>query len=104
MVCLLRAWIADPAVLILDEATSAVDVRTEGLIQRALRRVMQGRTAIVVAHRLATVRDADRILVMQHGQIVEDGDHHSLLARGGAYARLHAHLAAPSNGLPDGPA
>ncbi|TVR11228.1 MAG: ABC transporter ATP-binding protein [Planctomycetota bacterium] len=92
VICLLRAWIADPTILILDEATSAVDVRTEGLIQKALTRVMSGRTAIVVAHRLATIRDADRIVVVQHGRIVEDGDHTSLITDNGLYSQLYANL------------
>ena len=85
-----RAFLADPPILILDEATSSVDTRTEVLIQRAMGRLMHGRTAFVIAHRLSTIRDADTILVMQAGAIVEQGDHASLLARGGAYAELYA--------------
>jgi ATP-binding cassette subfamily B protein len=84
-----RAFLADPPILILDEATSSVDTRTEVLIQRAMRRLMHGRTAFVIAHRLSTIRDADTILVMEDGAIVEQGDHASLLARGGAYANLY---------------
>jgi ATP-binding cassette subfamily B protein len=84
-----RAFLADPPILILDEATSSVDTRTEVLIQRAMRRLMRGRTAFVIAHRLSTIRDADTILVMEDGAIVEQGDHDSLLARGGAYANLY---------------
>jgi ATP-binding cassette subfamily B protein len=84
-----RAFLADPPILILDEATSSVDTRTEVLIQRAMRRLMRGRTAFVIAHRLSTIRDADTILVMEDGAIVEQGDHDSLLARGGAYADLY---------------
>ncbi|HJW22437.1 MAG TPA: ABC transporter ATP-binding protein [Candidatus Limnocylindrales bacterium] len=84
-----RAFLADPAILILDEATSSVDTRTELLIRRALDRLMHGRTAFVIAHRLSTIRDADTILVMNRGAIVEQGDHESLLARGGFYAELY---------------
>ena len=85
-----RAFIADPAVLILDEATSSVDTRTELLVQRAMGALREGRTSFVIAHRLSTIRDADTILVMEHGDIVEQGGHDELLERGGAYARLHA--------------
>jgi ATP-binding cassette subfamily B protein len=85
-----RAFLADPPILILDEATSSVDTRTEVLIQRAMGRLRHGRTAFVIAHRLSTIRDADTILVMDHGAIVEQGDHESLLARGGFYADLYA--------------
>ena len=85
-----RAFIADPAVLILDEATSSVDTRTELLVQRAMGALREGRTSFVIAHRLSTIRDADTILVMEHGDIVEQGGHAELLERGGAYARLHA--------------
>ncbi len=84
-----RAFLADPPILILDEATSSVDTRTEVLIQRAMARLMQGRTTFVIAHRLSTIRDADTILVMEHGSIVEQGTHDELLARGGAYADLY---------------
>ena len=85
-----RAFLADPPILILDEATSSVDTRTEVLIQRAMGRLRHGRTAFVIAHRLSTIRDAHTILVMDRGQIVEQGDHASLLARGGFYAELYA--------------
>jgi ATP-binding cassette subfamily B multidrug efflux pump len=84
-----RAFLADPSILILDEATSSVDTRTEVLIQRAMSRLMKGRTSFVIAHRLSTIRDADTILVMNRGRIVEQGNHESLLARGGFYAELY---------------
>jgi ATP-binding cassette subfamily B protein len=84
-----RAFLADPPILILDEATSSVDTRTEVLIQRAMGRLMRGRTTFVIAHRLSTIRDADTILVMDHGAIVEQGDHATLLARGGVYHDLY---------------
>jgi len=84
-----RALLANPRILILDEATSSVDTRTELLIQKALKTLLQGRTSFVIAHRLATIRDADQVLVLQEGQIVERGTHESLLERGGAYAELY---------------
>jgi ATP-binding cassette subfamily B multidrug efflux pump len=84
-----RAFLADPAILILDEATSSVDTRTEVLIQRAMAKLMKGRTSFVIAHRLSTIRDADTILVMNRGQIVEQGTHEELLARRGFYADLY---------------
>jgi putative ABC transport system ATP-binding protein len=89
LVCLVRAYIADPAILILDEATSAVDIQTERRIQRALRRLCEGRTAIVIAHRLATIRDADLIAVIRHGEVVELAPHDVLMAAGGFYASLY---------------
>jgi ATP-binding cassette, subfamily B, multidrug efflux pump len=84
-----RAILANPRILILDEATSSVDTRTELLIQKALKTLLQGRTSFVIAHRLATIREADQVLVLQDGQIVERGTHESLLERGGAYADLY---------------
>lgn len=84
-----RAVLADRRMLVLDEATSSVDTRTEELIQRAMDRLMEGRTSFVIAHRLSTIRNADLILVVQHGNIVEQGTHTELLARGGAYAELY---------------
>ncbi|MFH0750873.1 MAG: ABC transporter ATP-binding protein, partial [Chloroflexota bacterium] len=85
-----RAFLADPEILILDEATSSVDTRTEVLIQRAMGRLMKGRTSFVIAHRLSTIRDADTILVMDRGRIVEQGTHSELLARGGFYHALYS--------------
>ncbi len=84
-----RAVLADPKILILDEATSSVDTRTEVLIQKAMDNLMKGRTSFVIAHRLSTVRDADLILVMRDGDIVEQGTHETLLARGGFYAEIY---------------
>ena len=84
-----RAILADPAVLILDEATSSVDTRTELLIQKAMNRLMEGRTSFIIAHRLSTIRDADLILVLKDGDIIEQGNHQELLARDGFYASLY---------------
>jgi ATP-binding cassette subfamily B multidrug efflux pump len=90
LITVARAFLAKPVILILDEATSSVDTRTEVLIQRAMNELRSGRTSFVIAHRLSTIRDADVILVMEHGQIVEHGDHETLLGSGGAYSRLYA--------------
>ena len=84
-----RAVLAEPRILMLDEATANVDTQTEQVIQKALQRLLRGRTSFVIAHRLSTVRDAGRIVVLDHGRIVEQGDHASLLARGGYYAGLY---------------
>ncbi|HSQ27886.1 MAG TPA: ABC transporter ATP-binding protein [Anaerolineales bacterium] len=89
LLAIARAILADPRILILDEATSSVDTRTEARIQAALLRLMSGRTSFVIAHRLSTIRDADQVLVIQDGQIVERGTHHSLLAEAGFYAHLY---------------
>lgn len=84
-----RAILADPKILILDEATSSVDTRTEVQIQKAMDTLMKGRTSFVFAHRLSTIRDADVILVMKDGDIVEQGNHEELIAKGGFYADLY---------------
>jgi len=97
LITIARAFLADPTILILDEATSSVDTRTEVLIQRAMAALRSNRTSFVIAHRLSTIRDAHTILVMEHGQIVEQGSHDELIARNGAYARLYnAQFAAPA--------
>ncbi|MEV8508198.1 ABC transporter ATP-binding protein [Actinoplanes sp. NPDC051475] len=90
LVTIARAFLAEPSILILDEATSSVDTRTEVLIQRAMNTLRTGRTSFVIAHRLSTIRDADVILVMEDGAIVEQGGHDELIAAGGAYARLYS--------------
>ncbi len=87
-IAIARAILCDPALLLLDEATSALDAENERLVQVALERLMQGRTSLVIAHRLATVLKADRIVVLDEGQVVEQGRHEDLLGRGGLYARL----------------
>lgn len=89
LITIARAFLADPEILILDEATSSVDTRTEVLIQQAMERLLQARTSFVVAHRLSTIKDADNIIVMDHGSIVETGDHQALMAKGGFYADLY---------------
>ena len=89
LLAIARAILADPAILILDEATSSVDTRTEARIQKALLRLMEGRTSFVIAHRLSTIRDADNVVVIDHGEIVEQGSHQELLDKGGFYHNLY---------------
>jgi ABC-type multidrug transport system fused ATPase/permease subunit len=90
LLAFLRAYLANPDVLILDEATSSVDSQSEAWIQKATERITKGRTSVVVAHRLATVLHADRIAVLEHGKVVEQGTHRELLDRAGVYANLYA--------------
>ena len=89
LVALARILVQEPAILLLDEATASIDPLTESQVQAALNTVLQGRTSIVIAHRLSTVRAADRIIVLRSGQIIEEGNHEDLLARGGHYAELY---------------
>ncbi len=89
LVAFARAFLADPAVLILDEATSSLDIPSERLVQRALRTVLASRTALIIAHRLSTVAVADRVLVLEHGRVIEDGTPDALISAGGRYAALH---------------
>jgi ATP-binding cassette subfamily B protein len=92
-IAIARALLMDPPILILDEATTALDTDSEQLIQRALKALLRGRTAFVIAHRLSTVRDADRIVVIRDGEITEVGSHNELVAQGGYYASLVARQA-----------
>ena len=89
LLAIARAILADPAILILDEATSSVDTRTEARIQKALLRLMEGRTSFVIAHRLSTIRDADHVLVINDGRVVEQGTHQQLLDKRGFYHHLY---------------
>ena len=89
LLCIARVMLTDPAILLLDEATSSIDTRTELQVQRAFDELMEGRTSFIVAHRLSTIRNADCILVMRDGEIIERGTHDELLAAGGAYAELY---------------
>ena len=100
LISLARALVADPRIVILDEATATIDSRTELLVQRALRVVLQGRTALIIAHRLSTVRGADRIVVLDQGRIVEEGTHQELSGKGGLYARLNALSQEPTDDTP----
>ena len=87
-IAIARAVLADPRILLLDEATSALDSESERLVHEALEKLMKGRTSLIIAHRLSTVRHADRILVVNHGQVVEQGTHDELMALGGTYKLL----------------
>jgi ATP-binding cassette subfamily B protein len=87
-IAIARAVLKDPRILVLDEATSALDVESEALVQRALERLMEGRTTLIIAHRLSTIRSADQVVVIEHGRVVESGDHKTLMAKGAIYARL----------------
>ena len=89
LIAIARAAVADPPVMILDEATSSIDTRTEMKIQEAFQKMMEGRTTFVVAHRLSTIREADVILYMQDGKVLEQGNHKELLQKNGYYAKLY---------------
>jgi ATP-binding cassette subfamily B protein len=89
IICFVRAMLADPRIMILDEATSSVDTMTELRLQKALATLLEGRTSFVVAHRLSTIRDADVVLVLDQGEIIERGNHQELLRAGGTYANLY---------------
>lgn len=89
LLCITRVMLALPPMLILDEATSNIDTRTELKIQNAFAKLMEGRTSFIVAHRLSTIRNADKILVMKDGKIIEQGTHESLMAQGGFYKELY---------------
>ena len=89
LVAIARAAVADPPVLVLDEATSSIDTRTEALIEQGMDKLMEGRTVFVIAHRLSTVRNANAIMVMENGRIIERGDHDELLAQKGRYYQLY---------------
>jgi ABC-type multidrug transport system fused ATPase/permease subunit len=89
LLAFLRAYVHKPSVLILDEATSSIDTHSEALIQKATEKITKGRTSIIIAHRLATIQSADRIVVMDKGRVVEMGHHEELLAKEGFYSRLY---------------
>ena len=89
LLAIARAAVANPAVLILDEATSSIDTRTEKLIEKGMDKLMNGRTTFVIAHRLSTVRNSNAIMVLEHGKIIERGDHKDLISQGGKYYQLY---------------
>jgi len=89
LISFVRAMVYDPRIIVLDEATSSVDTETEELIRKAIEKMMAGRTSVVIAHRLSTIQKADKIIVLDKGQIVETGDHETLLAQDGYYTQLH---------------
>ena len=89
LITIARAMVQNSPMLILDEATSSVDTRTEIIIQKAMDKLMEGRTSFVIAHRLSTIKNADKIIVMKHGDVIESGTHAELLAKNGAYAELY---------------
>jgi subfamily B ATP-binding cassette protein HlyB/CyaB len=88
-IAIARALVGDPRILIFDEATSALDYESERVVQENMRSIVRGRTVLIIAHRLSTVRGADRILTLDHGRLVEDGSHDDLIRKGGRYANLH---------------
>ena len=101
LVSIARAFVADPAILVLDEATSALDPETEGMIDTAIRRLLRGRTSIAIAHRLSTAERADRVIVLDHGRVVDDGSHEELVAGDGHYAALHRQWRSGTQPVPD---
>ncbi|MDD6050252.1 MAG: ATP-binding cassette domain-containing protein, partial [Clostridiales bacterium] len=99
LVSFARAILTNPSIFVLDEATSSVDTETEQLIQNAIQTVLSGRTSFIIAHRLSTIRSADRILVIQNGQITEDGTHRQLIAKQGYYYQLYTNQFQEEQGL-----